>query len=121
MSDEVIKWSLYTAVPAVLGAIGYGWRRLRIRADLVAFLNALPPDCQGVLGEFVRQKSHTVILPPHQPPVVILEKKGLISKAGSAGTFDAAAYYFTLRPDVYEIVTEETRRPSIGRPDHKHD
>lgn len=115
MSDEVIKWSLYTAVPAVLGAIGYGWRRLRIRANLIASLTALPPDCQGILGEFVRQKSHTIILPPHQPPVVILEKKGIISKAGSAGTFDAAAYYFTLRADVYEIVTAKTRRPSMSR------
>ncbi len=121
MSDVVIKWSLYTAVPAILAAVGIVWRKLARRADLVAFLNALPADCQGVLGEFVRQKSHTVILPPHQPPVVILENKRLISKAGSAGTFDAAAMYFTVRSDVYEIISEETRRPSISRPDHKHE
>jgi len=121
MSDLVIKWSLYTAVPALLGAIGLGWRHLKRRADLNAYLIALPPDCQGVLGDFVRQRSHTIILAPHQPPVVLLEKKGLISKAGSAGKLDCVAYYFTVRPDVYEIITEHTRHPAISRPDNKHD
>jgi hypothetical protein len=121
MSDVVIKWSLYTAVPAVLAAVGIVWRKLARRADLVAFLKALPPDCQGVLGEFVRQKSHTVILPPDQPPVAILENKRIITKAGSAGTFDAVAMYFTVSPDVYEIITKETRRPAISRTDHKHE
>ena len=121
MSDEIIKWSLYTAVPAVLGAIGLGWRRLKRRAALNAYLNALPRDCQGVLGDFVRQGSHTIILAPHQPPVVLLEKKGIISRAGSSGKLDCVAYYFTVRPDVYEIITEETRHPSISRPDNKDD
>jgi|SRR5436309_15676241 len=109
MGDEVTKWVLWTAVPAVLTVGGWCWHHIRRRQRLVRYLNALPADCHTVLRRFIDERSHTVVLAPGTPPVVILERDGIIAKKASAGEFDAIAYYFTLRQDVYDIVIETTR------------
>lgn len=118
MSDEVLKWVLTSAIPAVLAAGAVCWHRLCRRQRLVRYLNALPADCHTVLRRFIDEGCHTVVLVPGAPSVTILERDGIISKKASAGTYDAVAYYFTLRQDVFDIVTETTRHPAPTTSDH---
>jgi len=113
MNDLVTKWILWTAVPTVGGLVIYLYRRLIRRRGLIAYLNALPSDCHAILRRFIDERSHTVVLVPGTPPVCILERDGIISKKASAGTYDAVAYFFTLRQDVFDIVTESIRHPVL--------
>jgi hypothetical protein len=106
-----------TVVVSVLGGIGtaaaglgvYFWRWLKQRRALNRKLNSYPPECKGVIQKFIDQNANTVILVPGTPPVTILERDGIIEKKASAGGYDAVAYYYTLRQDVFDIVTGQVK------------
>ena len=115
MLHEVITWFLYGVPPlAVIAWIAYWWRAWQRRRTLnrnrVNYFMGLPDQCKSVLMEFVRH-GHKVALPPYNPFVEILTKDGVIQKHSSAGTFDAASYYFTIDLELLEFLKKHTQHP----------
>jgi hypothetical protein len=103
MWDVIIKWFLAGVSPlVVIGWLIYWWRGVQRRREVyqtrVRYVTGLPDECRGVLMEFVRH-GHKVPLPPYNKFVEILANDGVIQKHSSAGTYDAASYYFTIDLD----------------------
>jgi hypothetical protein len=103
MWHDIFNWLLAGIPPLVIiGWLVYWWRRAQRRREVyqtrVRYVTGLPDECRGVLMEFVRH-GHKVALPPYNPFVEILTKDGVIHKHSSAGTYDAASYYFTIDLD----------------------
>lgn len=95
----------------VIGWVAYWWRgvvrRKRIYKARATYFLGLPDECKSVLMEFVRH-GHKVALPPFNPFVEILIKDGVIHKHSSAGTYDAASYYFTIDLDLLDFLIKFT-------------
>jgi hypothetical protein len=85
----------------------------------VQYVSGLPPECRGVLLEFVRQ-GHKVALPPYNKWVEILTKDGVIRKHSSAGTFDAVSYYFTIDLGFLAFLKAHVPKESSSTSDHEH-
>ncbi len=119
MWHDIFSWLLAGVPPLVfIGWVAYWWRgvakRRAIRKLRTAYFLGLPDECKSVLMEFVRH-GHKVALPPHNCFVEILTKDGVIHKHSSAGTYDAARYYFTIDLDLLSFLVEFTKHSSIRR------
>jgi len=124
MWHDIVSWLLKGIPPlVVIGWFVYWWRGFQRRRAIyqtrVRYFDGLPPECRSVLLEFVRH-GHKVALPPYNKWVEILENDGVIQKHSSAGTYDAASYYFTIDLDFLEFLKAHAPVESPQVFDHKH-
>lgn len=123
MWHDIFKWFLAGVPPLVIiGWVVYWWRKVSrrraIRKMRLSYFLGLPDECKSVLMEFVRH-GHKVALPPHNPFVEILTKDGVIHKHSSAGTYDAASYYFTIDLELLNFLVAFTQHPPIGKTENE--
>jgi hypothetical protein len=124
MWHDIIKWFLAGVSPlVVIGWLVYWWRGVKKRREIyrtrVLYVTGLPDECRGVLMEFIRQ-GHKVALPPYNKWVEILTKDGVIQKHSSAGTYDAASYYFAIDLDFLAFLRAYAPKESPRMSDHEH-
>ena len=123
MWNDIFHWLIRGIPPTiVVGWLIYWWRGFRQRRDIywrrVRYCEGLPDQCKGVLMEFVRH-GHKVALPPYNTFVEILTKDGIIQKHSSAGTYDAALYYFTIDLDFLTFLKAHIPKEAPQVSDHE--
>ena len=124
MWHDIASWLLKGVPPlVVIGWFVYWWRGFQKRRTIyrtrVRYIDGLPPECRGVLLEFVRH-GHKVALPPYNKWVEILTRDGVIQKHSSAGTYDAASYYFTIDLDFLAFLKAHAPAEPPQVSDHEH-
>jgi hypothetical protein len=108
---ESVKWAVATIFLPCLGWFGRGFSAnmaiKRRRKALLTQIKGLPPEAKAILIGFYKNGCHTMAGNPGHPGIAVLASLGMGDMGPTRRMNHTTQCYFTIGPQVWEIVTDE--------------